>query len=180
MNSNEILRRRITAWSFSNFGEQRSKCNPLTQLGHLAPLLGVTEEIGEYFEATAKGCEDGVKDAIADTIIYLLDFMSRLDLDIEDYETENVQDVTELIEELGRLNHHVLKMHQGIRGYEDTEFALNEIKETVYSLFDILHEICAIEGIGPPFVLATTTFFEIVSKRDWVTDPTTGNTHEPL
>jgi hypothetical protein len=140
-------------------------------LKHLAPLLGIAEELGELSEADQKSCTNGRKDAIGDIIIYTCDFATRVDINFTDYTVEHALS-KDLTLEVGQLFHHVLKMHQGIRGYEDLGFALTEIKDTIYSIFDVLHDCCNVYGIDPPFTLATETFNETVSKRDWKKNPT--------
>jgi len=177
MSNIENLRLEIQTWSLTNFGVQRSKYDQTVVLGHLAPLLGVAEEAGEYSQACEKGCLSGKKDAIADMVIFLFDFASRLDINFESYTVESSKGREVLQQEIGILFHHVLKMHQGIRGYDDKEFALTEIKESIFSVFDVLHEVCNQVGVSDPFSLATETFMKTVSKRDWSNKPEDGGNH---
>ena len=164
------LRIRVGNWSQANFDNQVSKYNPSVVLDHLAPLLGIAEEIGELCEAETKDCLNGKKDAIGDIVIYTCDFATRLGINFEDYTVENA-DSEDLLPESLKLFHHVLKMHQGIRGYGDKEFALTEIKQSIYSTFDCLHELCNVYGIEPPFTIATDVFNNTVSSRDWKKNP---------
>lgn len=170
----EKLRTRVAEWSLANFEAQQSKFDPNVNLGHLAPLLGVAEELGELAEAIQEHCMGGQKDAIGDILVYMCDFASRLDINFEEYTVEEGL-AKDLTQEIGALFHHVLKMHQGIRGYQNKDFAIIEIRDTIFSIFDVLHDYCNSLGIEPPFTLATETFDYVVSLRDWKTNPTTGD-----
>lgn len=69
-------------WGKRNFGDSPS----------WQPLLGVQEEVGELSHAHLKEAqgirgtenhEENAKDAIADIILYLIDYCNRRDFDIE-------------------------------------------------------------------------------------------------
>lgn len=88
------IQREIGEWSRRNFGDQTSKATHQV-LGSLAPLLGVTEELGELTHVVLKrhqgirGYDNYEKykaerdDAVADLMIYLCDFAEREgDLDV--------------------------------------------------------------------------------------------------
>lgn len=84
----ENLVKEVHEWSSRNFGEQISK-ETNQRLGSLCPLMGMVEEVGELMHVTLKrhqgirGYDDTVKyetnrdDAIADILIYMLDYCAR-------------------------------------------------------------------------------------------------------
>lgn len=164
------LQTQVAQWSKDNFGKQISKLTQI-ELHSLAPLLGIFEEVGELDEAVSKNCDNGVKDALADIVIYLCDFTSRFGIVFEDYYPRQIEKGS-LISIAGNLAHHVLKTHQGIRGYEDIDYAVDEITQTCYELLDMLQKLCDTLDIQEsPIELAEKTFAEIVSKRNWVANP---------
>lgn len=89
------IQQEVFSWSVLNFGYQESKRSG-AQLGSLAPLLGVCEEVGELCHAQLKshqgirGFDDhdkrreATQDAVGDILIYLMDFCSREGLDIDE------------------------------------------------------------------------------------------------
>jgi len=83
----------VGEWSHDNFGEQQS-CITGQELGSLAPLMGLAEEVGELFHATLKA-HQGIRDfrnpahyqakrndAIGDILVYLCDYASREGIDL--------------------------------------------------------------------------------------------------
>ena len=60
-------------WAAHNFGNMPS----------WQPLLGVVEELGELVEADVLEDRVKVKDAVADTVIYLADYCSREGFDFQ-------------------------------------------------------------------------------------------------
>ena len=96
------------AWTLHNFGNR-----PAWQ-----PLIGMAEEIGEFFEAINHEDKDGAFDGIADTVIFLADFcnLNTFDLETLYQEAKIFLPVGALVSEYGKLAHHFLKKTQGIRG----------------------------------------------------------------
>lgn len=157
------LQIRVAGWSQDNFGHQPSKFNA-SILGHLAPLLGLAEELGEYHDAINFAEE---QDALADSVIYLCDFCTRLEIELDCDIVRTRPTPNNLVVHLGKIFHHVLKLHQGIRGYNDHAFALDLIEQDVLLYLSLLagySEECLITS-------ATNTFDAIVSKRNWKEKP---------
>lgn len=82
MSTLRFVQDEVRAWSADNFGEQPS----------WKPLLGIGEELGElqhHYLKRAQGIrttEDhdaGIRDAVADILIYLCDFCAREDIDLD-------------------------------------------------------------------------------------------------
>lgn len=78
-----MLQKLQAEWSLKNFGEQPPH----------RPLLGATEELGELCHAHLKmeqgirGNEDheaNIKDAVADVIIYLSDYCTKMGINLHD------------------------------------------------------------------------------------------------
>lgn len=138
----------VGQWSHNNFGDQISKwmgfrpypeTMPDTVLScrlfHVSPLMGIIEECGEMAEALEQLRPDQSRDAMADVLIYLADYLYRIGepanaamldwdyiderLDIESSITEPGQTCRILLQKIGRLMHINLKRHQGIRGWGD-------------------------------------------------------------
>ena len=150
----------VYTWSLKNFGEQTP----------LKPLLGVFEEIGEYYES-----ESTVDryDAVADAMIYIADFTARwgmeLGLVVKRIGTFGPLSSSHSREEcciidVGKLCHSVLKMGQGIRVDENHSDAMHD------SLARII-DWCRWSGGGGPIGLfladVVLPVWEEVKKRDW-------------
>lgn len=88
------IQKQVGEWSRQNFGDQISK-QTLAELGSIAPLLGIVEEVGELTHAVLKRhqgirgfdddkvYEEARDDAIGDILIYLCDFCSREGVDVQ-------------------------------------------------------------------------------------------------
>lgn len=157
------LQERVSDWSYENFGQQLSKYDNVLNR-HLNPLIGLNEE---YFELVNSTSVSERNDAIGDIIIYLCDFTARLDIDLVVKVVEVKQNSLEYAME--QINHITLKMHQGIRGYDDVDFARSELLYYCQLLLASLYSFHV-----DPIQLAVKTFNNIVSKRDWVSNPVTG------
>ena len=178
-NELDSLRERIAEWSLNNFGSQKSKVDGHTY-GYMLPLLGIGEEIGEYERADSEGAPDlEVIDAIADIVIYLCDFASRLQVPLR-YPSAHNHGTGDYLSSVyptvaySDILHHILKMHQGIRGYENIEFALSKTSFSCTDLLLVLINVTHEHNYPDPVTLATNTFNAIVSKRDWKTNPNSG------
>lgn len=168
----------VGQWSQTQFGDNESP-ELRTRIGSVAAVLGIVEEFGELDEATDHA---GQSDAIADAMIFSLDYAGRAGLSVRRIIDRLPPPPSPAVDAaptlppsvyLGKLCHAVLKRHQAIRGYQsvavyatDAEWALGKIVE---SLRDRLHAM----GFDL-FVLARDVFVREVSKRDWRNRPTTG------
>lgn len=187
MNLTEIMQE-VGKWSDENFGEQRYKGDAEKPqhffLNEAAPLFGVVEEVGELFEAAQDALRGGssvqkmeeadVVDAIGDIGIYLCDFLYRDQATEFPTPTESEQSLPSIVGELCRT---YLKHHQGIRGLGSAE-AYSEQRDKLVGRL-----ICVLDGIAIWHTDETfhscveRTWNEIVKKRNWVADKSSGGGH---
>jgi len=159
------LQQQIKEWSLDNFGDQKG-------INHLAPLIGIGEEIGELACEIASGNRDGIADAISDIAIYFLDLCSRAGVCVEDisdcsYAGKITDCVHALSFEYGKLCHVVLKRHQGIRGFDADDHYCRELQKACSNMLSTIDYV-AIERTGMhSHDLAAETWNKIVSKRNW-------------
>lgn len=126
-------------WQTKNFGPQ-----PPSRL-----VMGVSEEVGELFEATADRDKDATKDAIGDIMIYLAGYCTQSGLRLVDcYNFAKGRGVVPVLLDsclkglvvwAGKLNHHQLKSEQGVRGSSEyhtdgKRYAIGMIVKTLESL----------------------------------------------
>jgi len=158
------IQREVGQWSFTNFGLQKSVVVRDMNLRAIAPLLGITEEIGELCES---GDIDSFNDAVADATIYLCDFTHRMDIILSDeylvpsifIEKIFTVKLLYLFSTVGRLNHLVLKHHQGIRKVDDVKLKL------LVSSIDLLQHL-QIMSQGDFLTILQETW-DNVKKRNW-------------
>ena len=159
------LQQQVADWSIYNFGHQVSKFDT-SVLHATAPLLGIVEELGELDQASTT---EEVVDAIADIIIYSCDFCSRMTIELPPVTEEHISHTAMSL--AGNLCHHVLKTHQGIRGYADKKFALEQITATISQILSYLNNTCVQLELPSPMECAVTTFTHTVQKRNWKENP---------
>ena len=162
MSKLQELQQEQVDWVIYNFGDRDA----------WQPLLGIIEELGELEEARFMADLDGIKDAIADTMIYTADLCTAIGLEINNVwklRRKNIQQHSTMIW-AGKLSHSYLKMAQGIRGSE---------QEHIDDMFVILTYIVGILNVQA--VLLGTTAEDLaydtwqnVKKRDWKKYPETG------
>lgn len=163
-------------WVKHNFGDRAA----------YQPLLGMTEELGEFCYAVGmmrtqgRAFEKELVDAHADILIYMCDFATGIDVrmaDIEDVLPEEHDEeagtfaLSEvslcLAEYLGEVSHHYLKREQGIRGSasEHHDGMVAGLKKMISSL-----KLVA-EMFDWPFLEKVESIWAQVKKRDWKKDP---------
>lgn len=168
----ELIREEVGIWSRKNFGNNRSK-ETGTEIGSLASLLGIVEELGEL---EASKTEDDFIDSVGDTIIYLLDFLFREELEIThigNVQCPNSNGGNKGLVAVGRLSHAALKRHQGVRDFDDKAKFRIEVIKNAHLLLAYLHELCIKRG-GYDLVEITIHTWSKVIKRDWKSRPGTG------
>jgi hypothetical protein len=187
------LQTAVGKWSMTNFGGQETKrlhCYILSEktskivdvgdpthgvvlLGSLAPLMGLVEEMGEFFEA--KTPEDK-EDALGDLVIYLCDYAFREEFQLSDIKLEepNFDFSRRLDIALGRLFHCHLKRLQGIRGMDDDFIFRKKRNEAVGMVLSWLG-VCREDN--KVLRLANKTWETVLKKRDWKSDPIAGGGH---
>lgn len=173
-------------WVLHNFGEGQP----------YQPLLGLVEEIGELSGAVdqMEGCindtdwsdaSEETKDAIADIVVYMCDYASRIGVDMGDIEsdlraprTHNVSPssledgqgwedihvtILMMLQCIGSISHHHLKSEQGIRGTKEEHRA-----DIVSTLKLLLHEITTLSNmLEIDFLDTVAQVWAEVKKRDW-------------
>jgi len=170
MKSLQDLQIEIAPWANANFGQNQSKVDPDFFLGSLAPLMGLGEELGEFYEAPN---EDESVDALGDIGIYLCDYCNRSGVALQEPQPETIKDdpAVVMITAIGKLFHCNLKRQQGIRGFDVYQHFQEKQQEAVNTLVNALDRYCR-EEIGTPFpVIVNRVWSDIVVKRDWLTDP---------
>lgn len=152
----------------------------VVELGALAPLMGMVEELGELAEANAARDRD---DAVGDIAVYLCDYLCREGLAWPERFT--IPDADQYIPPLAGLMLHIgklfrchLKRHQRIRGMENDEAfhaaRMDAIRGIVWHLEDVSRN--ADRGTNL-LVILNATWNGIVSKRDWRADAAGGGGH---
>ena len=189
----------VREWSKKNFNDTPTKLPKMyglglhyVRLGALAPLMGITEEVGELFESRT---DVGRYDAVADAMIYLCDFAAFVGVPLRQYQIEviirkNREDETSIqidtfaphaydgsIIAVGKLNHIVLKHHQGIRGFEEPVVYRQELDHVCQVLMAELWWSAACFTDETGMEILNNTWTNIVSKRDWKADSKEGGGH---
>ena len=165
---NELTRvfTEVPIWSSQMFGDQKG-------LNHLAPLLGILEELGELEEAGAPNLNalmeemyDAVNDAVGDIGIYTIDFLTRLGIaPVIVWPSRAAEQEHSALVYLARLNHACLKRHQGIRGF-DVDVVFNEA--VIDNTAAFLHCINNVYDLSRGTI---NTWKNVVSKRNWKANP---------
>jgi len=153
-------------------------------LGSVAPLMGMTEEIGELLEADTAGDMEAVEDAVGDILIYLADWCYRESFSFPEIQSILQQSPEKHLKQLGiacgKLYHAKLKRCQGIRAMPNNAVYQTAVSEAMISLVSHLQaymqfqyandkpEVCDL------LVIANHTWETVVSKRQWKTWPRTG------
>jgi len=174
MKSLQDLQIEIQPWAEANFGPNQSKVDPDCFLGSLAPLMGMGEEIGEYYEAPN---QEETLDAIGDIGIYLCDYCNRSGHALQEPKPQDCHDDPPVvfIQAIGRLFHCNLKRQQGIRGFDSMDFFQNKQREAVAMLVNALDRHCREEFTTTINEVIQDVWTEIVVKRDWLNDPRNPN-----
>lgn len=167
----------VSLWSKTNFGNQ-----PFTY-----PLLGVNEELGEFF--SADNIPDMI-DAAADAMIFLMDFSSRFESETG-YELSFADCVKNVYTDpfvhndinsyglfnsltiyTGLINRSVLKIRQGIRTNEKHFDNLKYAIGGLWLAYDNIMKYISAEHSGPVDIYSAVsqTWNNIVSKRDWTNE----------
>jgi NTP pyrophosphatase (non-canonical NTP hydrolase) len=149
----EQLQSEVSEWSNRNF--------PNNKPHH--PLLGIVEELGEFFSAMS---EEDEADAVADALIYCADYAARnglVMLELADNETVFNE------EAISKLCHYHLKGEQGIR-YKAEEIL--HLKQTAFMA--VVGHIIAMADIQDiDWRAALTATWSKVKQRNWVAKPLT-------
>lgn len=155
-------------WVLKNFGDR-----PAWQ-----PLLGIAEEMGELFQAFSKTTAHApeVRDALADITIYMADFCTAMNFDLQKFYEDALEDDEFQLDSMavyyGRLAHSFLKNAQGIRG-TPLEHAM-AMETAIDGL--LRHMIRTAKNRRWDLKELTQEVWEgVVRKRDWTANPQTGD-----
>lgn len=158
----ETLQVELAPWTDANFGPREA----------WHPLLGIVEEVGELEEAIDKAHYGDIKDAIADTVIYMCDFANTMEFDLNELIVGKIparpQSPTILV---GKLAHSYLKKKQGIRGTPEEHDAA--MKETLAELFHSLSQ-WLFETYQENLLRVVADTWSKVKERNWKRNPKTG------
>jgi len=170
----------IAQWSKENFGDQSGDG---LVLGRVAPLLGMVEELGEA--GRSEGYWETV-DALADYLVFLVDYSSRSGLSSQecldifsspiDFSATGVFSIglRELYCVTSSLCHCELKRVQGIRGFSDDNVYREVQKKLLSSAVDMVGRLLhVLNHDASPLDLLNFVWSE-VRKRNWKASPETG------
>lgn len=191
------LQQQVCSWSLKNFGHNLSKrkeyCN-ITDgqkytfcpaigpaLYSTAALMGMAEELGELYQ---DGKSEDHLDACGDFMIYFLDYCGREGVWLSelvaksDHDFENDKATADVIvAKLGKLFHCNLKCHQGIREFANPEYFIEQRNKAIIELFWALDAFVNGDFGKTTLEVASETWQEVVSKRNWVDDSKAGGGH---
>lgn len=180
----EIWRRLQTehaTWAFRNFGV-RAHHQPLLgmveELGELNDALGSTINLEDGTETGAHRYREGIIDAMADTIIFMMDFCTGHQWSLQDLLDNRALrdlDATELsrgyLSLVGALCHAQLKQEQGIRGSAAEHNAKMQL--LVVRIFTKIERMALRHNIN--LAAETAIIWDtVVSKRDFTKNKQTG------
>lgn len=153
----------------------------VVELGGLAPLMGIVEEVGELECAIENGDGAGMRDAFGDISIYLCDYCCRenimwpVRMALALHERHNAR--TGVLLYLGKLYRCHLKRFQRIRGMHDAktfdEHRVAALRCFVWHLGTLAREVTDDNLL----IILNETWNGIVKKRDWKADAVTGGGH---
>lgn len=149
-------------WVQRNFGDRPA----------WMPLMGICEEVGEWYEACSAGWTDAQMDALADIVIFASDYCTAQGWSLAEVWTAANDDVETAAEWsalsvcVGRLQHHHLKSEQGIRGGRDR----HRLRGKAWLVMLIRSvRILSERVLTTPLVPLVWRTWESVRQRDWRT-----------
>lgn len=164
------LQDEMKPWVLHNFGERPSS----------QPLRGIVEEIGELMQALEQNDLEAAQDGVADCMIFMADYCNASRYSIARLSTvvrgtppwsgDHLDDAPQLLQVLGRLNHHDLKKEQGIRKGEDHD---QGIMDALAQIAGFLATLCSMRGWPSIETLVEKTWSK-VKLRDWKKNAVTG------
>lgn len=176
MNRWDQMQHEISVWATHNFGS-----NPVWQ-----PMLGIVEEIGEFFAASeARGdyqklnLRDAWIDALGDQAIYMLNLCDKSGVqfgtDIAAHDENQAQPVTDrqLFGSIALACRGVLKHEQGIRGMDFTK-RRTHVLMGVSMWYRWAQYQCKLLALPEMFDIADLTWDQ-VKRRDWKANPLNAN-----
>jgi NTP pyrophosphatase (non-canonical NTP hydrolase) len=166
----DLLQAENQAWTLKNFGQQ-----PPHQ-----PMLGIFEELGELNFADQRHDDAGVKDGIADVMVFAASLCWNLG-----FRLENICDVARTRAEsthrlyrhaeqepavtlraVGSMSHSLLKLEQNIRGSRENH--LSGIQNELTLIVEGLYLYCLKRNWE--MLAVVQPVWEKVRERDWTKD----------
>lgn len=180
------IQAQVCAWNMEQFGYQPTDrlgvcCDENGKvsvfLGHVAPLLGLVEELGELHEAVS-GAD--FEDAVGDMMIYMCDYCGRQGVTMphnpQVAPDDRYDPITGLVVSVGRLSHANLKRFQNIRGMDNDEAFAEAQNKAVIGFVWHMEELVRARTKTTLVAILNTVWRNVVRKRDWKANPTTGTT----
>jgi hypothetical protein len=159
----------VNRWAMLNF---HTDAHPHI---YMHPLLGIIEEYCELHQALSTGDYNEIEDAVGDVMIFMADFCSLSSYNLativylsDDFCTDSKDAPLNSTKYIRLLVHHQLKLEQGIRG---TAAAHSKAIEITLARMVADLRMCA-KDIS--LLDITLKIFSKVGKRDWKTNPRTG------
>lgn len=176
----QTIQSEVSAWALHNFGKQ----------GAWQPMLGLTEECGEFmaareilhgmvFHGAPKpnvAIQEAMSDAIADQCIYACNLCEICGISLREIADDalpgNLTDA-QILGALAAASHAVLKFEQGIRGVDDT-VRRSKLTMALSLWFSWASAQCLRFNLGNIDDCTRKVWME-VQKRDWRKNPVSAN-----
>lgn len=165
VNDLSALQVRLCRWQNHNFGP-----TPLWR-----NVLGMSEELGEYFAAVVDADVHEQLDAIGDMGVFLAQACTSLRVDLGTllHATPAASELKELLPiGIGQLAHAALKHEQKIRGFDDVDLFREQAADAAITILEGLEAVSNSLDVNFSGLL-----FEVAEKvltRDWVKSPKVG------
>lgn len=155
--------------------------NMVVELGSLAPLMGMVEELGELMAAVGEDNKKDMEDALGDIAVYLCDYCCRENMTFPSRPVLLKQDRYEpsigAAAYLGRLYRCHLKRHQRIRQMHNPKKFEAERAATLRGFVWHIQAFSRQYTQTDLLVCLNETWNNIVKKRDWRADAAQGGGH---
>lgn len=171
----DSLQTEVADWALHNFGLQKAS----------QPMLGLIEEVGEFYAAMAARSVPAQHDAMADQVIYVLNLAEICGMRFEDLMTFNMaaeHTAEELLGALALSCRAVLKHEQGIRGFDDDK--RRDVLRVSLGVWMRWLRWQAGEGEGHTGLnllnITEVVWRDVVAKRDWRKNPKSAASQEQV
>ena len=193
------LQKEVGEWSQANFDYNIVRATmfmkdvppSVIEVNWLCALMGIAEEIGEFFMSTKEGDMGQLiehestltekRDSLGDIVIYCCDYAYRHEIPLlVQYDPKRIilHPPLGLMGSLGALMHCNLKRLQGIRGFDDEGKFRNHNVRWLHSVMRYASATSQWLLQEDLLVIANETWSNIVKKRDWKKSAKDGVTTE--
>lgn len=153
----------INAWALRNYGVASEPW----QL-----YLGVIEEVGEFVDHRSNNSREGMIDSLGDQAVYALNLAHTLGVEFPEFDEPKLILFDTLIQGFGAGARGLLKMSQGIRGY-DQDKTRRAVQDSLVCWRKWANQQTRMYALGPLRHI-TNGVWDVVCQRNWKTNPTTG------